>query len=67
VLNLAMRGLERDMNIVEAALENAGSAAPGRDQYGPFGPALVRFYETVRTAEVKIAEIRGQLGREAKS
>jgi len=68
VLNLAMRGLERDMNIVEAALENAGSAAPGAEiNTGPFGPALVRFYETVRTAEVKIAEIRGQLGREAKS
>ena len=68
VLNLTMRGLERDMSMVEAALQQSGSAAPAAEiDRGAFGPALMRFFEKVRMAEVQIAEIRGHLGREAKS
>jgi hypothetical protein len=68
-LNLAMRGLERDMRVVEAALQHSGSATPAADKInkGPFGPALVRFFDTVRTAEAQITAIRGRLGLEAKS
>jgi len=55
------------MNIVEGGHWRRRHAAPGpRINTGPFGPALVRFYETVRTAEVKIAEIPDNSGREAK-
>lgn len=69
VLNLTMRGLERDMSAVEAALQRSGSGEPSATEInkGPFGPALVQFFEMVRTAEGQIAEIRQHLGREAKS
>lgn len=68
VLNLAMRGLERDMRVVEAALQRSDSAAPAEEtNRGPFGPALVKFFDTMRMAEGQIAAIRGRLGREAKS
>ena len=68
LLNLAMRGLERDMRAVEAALQHAGNAEPGAEiNTGPFGPALVRFFDMVRMAEVQIAAIRGRLGREERS
>ncbi len=68
MLNLAMRGLERDMGVVEAALQRSGSAAPGAEiNTGPFGPALVRFFDMARMAEVQIAAIRGRLGRNEKS
>jgi hypothetical protein len=68
VLNFTMRPLERDMSAVEAALQSSGGAAPGAEiGRGPFGPALVQFFDSVRTAEAQIAEIRGRLGREAKS
>ena len=68
MLNLAMRGLERDMRVVEAALQHAGDAAPAAGiNSGPFGPALVRFFDMVRMAEVQTAAIRGRFGREEKS
>lgn len=64
LLNLAMRGLERDMRVVEAALQHAGDAPPGAEiNTGPFGPALVRFFDKARVAEVQIAALRGSLGR----
>jgi len=68
VLNFTMRPLERNMSVVEAALQHSGGAAPGEEiDRGPFGPALVRFFDMVRMAEVQIAGIRGRFGREAKS
>lgn len=68
VLNLAMLGLERDMRTVEAALQDPDSAAPGAEiNTGPFGPALVKFFDMVRMAEVQIAAIRGRLGQEKRS
>lgn len=68
-LNLVMRGLERDMSKVEAALQQqADGAAPvAAINTGPFGPALVRFFDRLKMAEVQIAEIRTRLGRAAKS
>jgi len=66
VLNLAMRGLERDMGRVEAALQHPDGAAPAANT-GPFGPALVRFFNMARTAESQIAAIRARLGRGAAS
>jgi hypothetical protein len=64
VLNLAMRGLERDMDLVQAALKDSGDATPPAATYaGPFGPALAQFYDMVRTAEAQIAAIRLRLGR----
>ena len=68
-LNFTMRPLERDMSVVEAALQNSGSATPEEQEIdkGPFGPALVRFFDMVRMAEAQITGIRGRLGREAKS
>ncbi len=68
VLNFTMRPLERHMSAVEAALQHAGGAAPGAEiDRGSFGPALVRFFDSVRAADAQIAEIRERLGREAKS
>ena len=57
------------MSAVEAALQRSGSGEPSATEInkGPFGPALVQFFEMVRTAEGQIAEIRQHLGREAKS
>jgi hypothetical protein len=68
-LNLAMRGLERDMRLVQVKLEEAGDAQPPPDNNyaGPFGPSLVKFFEMVRMAEVQITTIRGRLGRGAGS
>ena len=64
VLNFTMRPLERDMSVVEAALQHSGSAAPAAEiNTGPFGPALVRFFDMVKIAEVQIAAIRGRLGQ----
>lgn len=68
MLNLAMRGLEHDMSVVEAALQNSGSSAPVAEiNTGPFGPALMRFFDMVRSAEVQLVAIRGRLGRGEKS
>ncbi|MCX7171641.1 MAG: hypothetical protein NTY41_15530 [Proteobacteria bacterium] len=68
MLNLVMLGQERDMRVIELALQQAGSAAPGAEiKTGPFGSALVKFFDAVRTAEVQIAELRGRFGREARS
>jgi hypothetical protein len=68
VLNLAMRGLERDMGLVQAALQDSGDSPPAGEAYaGPFGPALVQFFDMVRTAEGQIAAIRARLGRGAAS
>lgn len=68
-LILAMRRLERDIGMVEAALQHSGSAAAPAEKINesPFGPALVRFFDMVRAAEMQIAVIRGQLGRGARS
>lgn len=63
-LVLVMRAVERDMHQVEAVLSNAEgprtAATLGR---GVFGPALVRFFENVRTAELQIAALRARLSR----
>jgi len=68
VLNLVMRGLERDMNAMEAALQGAGGTAPPAEMNkGAFGPALAQFFDMVRSAETQVAEIRGRLGHGAKS
>ncbi len=65
-LVIVMRRLDRDMYIVAAALRKPERGAltdsMGR---GPFGPGLMRFFETVRAAETQIAAIRGRLTREA--
>ena len=68
-LHRSMRGLERDMNGVVAALQGSGSGAPPATEInkGPFGPDFVQFFEMVRTAEGQIADVREHLGREAKS
>lgn len=67
-LVLVMRSVERDMRQVESILSNAESprnaATLGR---GLFGPALVRFFENVRTAELQIAALRARLSRGAPS
>lgn len=67
-LILAMRRLERDIGMVEAALQHPDRTIPekkGND--GPFGPVLLRFFDMVRTAEMQITTIREQLGRGARS
>jgi hypothetical protein len=67
-LTLVMRRLERDMSMVEAALQHSGSAGPAEEiNEGPFGPALARFFDMVRAAEVQIAAIRGRLARGTRS
>jgi hypothetical protein len=59
-----MNGLSRDMLAVKAQLR---STEPQRTsvavQKGPFGPALRRYFDTVRGAEVQLVELRGQLTR----
>jgi hypothetical protein len=68
VLNLVMRGLERDMSLVEELLQRTGDAAPGEEiNKGPFGPALVRFFDMVQMAGMQVAAIRQRLGQEHKS
>lgn len=62
-LIVAMRPLQRDIRMVEAALENPERiGTPETVDGSPFGPALVQFFDTIREAEVELAMIRGQLG-----
>jgi hypothetical protein len=67
-LVLAMRPLQRDIRMVEAALENPDRIGPPATVNGsPFGPALIQFFDTVREAEVEVAMIRSQLGHRSAS
>ncbi len=67
-LVLVMRTVERDMRQVEAVLSNPeGPRNPAVLGRGLFGPALVRFFENVRTAELQIAALRAKLSRGAQS
>jgi hypothetical protein len=62
-LLVTMRPLVRDIGMVEAALrepDQIGSLATIADS--PFAPALVRFFDTLREAEVELAVIRGHVG-----
>ena len=66
-LLVTMRPLARDIDMMEAALREP-------DQIGvlettgdsPFAPALIRFFDTVREAEVELAAIRGRVGQRRK-
>jgi hypothetical protein len=61
-----MGRLTRDFAAVEAALRSRdGARLSPAVQKGPFGRALRRFFETVRRAETDIAQVRGELDREA--
>lgn len=59
-----MRGLGQDVAGVEAALRtgDAAQAAAGGAR-GHFGPALRRFFATVREAETSVAELQARLHR----
>ncbi len=66
VLVIVMRRLDRDMHTIAAALRKPEQGAlTDPIAKGPFGPALLRFFETARSAETQIATIRGRLTREA--
>jgi hypothetical protein len=59
-----MRRLAADMHTVEAALGQGDPArAEAAGRRGPFRAALVRFGETVRTAESDLADARAHLQR----
>jgi hypothetical protein len=64
---LILRRLDGEMLAVEVVLQDPGRGRmPEAVARGPFGPALARFLETVRSAELQIAAVRGKLsgGRE---
>jgi hypothetical protein len=59
-----MRKLARDLASVEAALRSADPQRPSTAvRKGPFGNALRRFFERVRSAEAEIALLRRDLER----
>ncbi|MCU7375093.1 hypothetical protein PEC18_30815, partial [Paucibacter sp. O1-1] len=62
LLMRVMRGLGRDVEGVEAALRSgdAGRASASAAR-GHFGPALRKFFDTVRHAETEIADLQGPL------
>jgi hypothetical protein len=61
-----MGRLSRDFDAVEAALRARESARPSAALVkGPFGRALRRFFDTVRSAESELARLRGELERGA--
>jgi hypothetical protein len=65
-LLVVMRRLDRHMREVEATLKRgAGPSANDALARGLLGPALVRFFDTVRAAETQIAAVRGKLLRGA--
>ncbi len=64
-LVLVMRRLERDIRGVEAALQSPADSVSHAVEKGPFGPALLRFFESIRMAETQIAAVRGKLKHEA--
>jgi hypothetical protein len=67
-LMAVMRRLGRDMEMVELALSSSDPArADAASQRGPFRAALQRFSQTVRSAEVELADARAQLQRGAGS
>ena len=59
-----MNGLTRDVQAVKTALRTGDPVRSGSDaRSGPFGQTLQRFFDTVRSAEGQMAELRGQLTR----
>lgn len=61
-----MRGLGRNVQFVEAALQSVDPVrASAASKRGLFGPALQRFLETIRTAETEITSVRASLRRGA--
>ena len=67
-LTAVMRRLEREVGAVEEALRGGDAAlAAAASRRGPFGAALRRFVETVRSAEGQILELRARLQRGAGS
>ena len=59
-----MKGLTRDMRAVKETLRSADPVrAPADVRNGPFGRALRQYFETVRSTEAQITELRGQLAR----
>ena len=65
---VAVKGrLTRDLAAVEEVLRSAEPARLSNQvRLGPFGPALRRFFDTVRSAEGRIAAMRGHLERGAR-
>ena len=62
-----MKRLSRDIDAVEAALRSGDAMRPSEAvRKGPFGPALRRFFESVRGADAEIALLRGNLEHGAK-
>jgi hypothetical protein len=61
-LMTVMGRLSRDFAAVEAALRSGDPLRPSETvRKGPFGRALRRFFESVRSAEAEIAALRGNL------
>jgi hypothetical protein len=61
-----MGRLARDFDTVEAALRARDSTRPSAALLkGPFGRALRRFFDTVRSAESELVRLRGELERGA--
>jgi hypothetical protein len=61
-----MHRLTRDFDAVEADLRSGDPSRPSEAvRNGPFGRALRRFFESVRSAESEIALLRGSLERSA--
>ena len=57
-----MNRLNRQVGAVEVALSaKEGTPLSAEAQRGPFGAALVRFFQTIRGAEAQIAELRSHL------
>lgn len=64
LLMRVMRGLGRDVDGVEAALRSGdASRASASAVRGHFGPALRKFFDTVRHAETEIADLQARLHR----
>lgn len=68
LLQRVMRGLGRDVEDVEAALRSgdAGRGTAGGVR-GHFGPAVRKFFDTVRDAEAQIAALQARLQRGSQS
>jgi hypothetical protein len=62
-----MNRLSRQIDVVEAALRSGDPLRPSEAvRKGPFGRALQRFFESVRSADAEIALLRGHLEHGAK-
>ena len=64
-LIVVMRRLERDIRGVEAVLRSPAGTVSHAVAKGPFGSALLQFFESIRIAETQIATVRGKLRRGA--